>query len=134
MCSSDLPAPRAAANVLMSHGELRRMLRTLPPPVDPAPAVRTLAVAASSPPPPARHGAWSKPLEPLGAAIFAEEEHQRRLRRTARRRGIAPPPAAPRFADGVEVLPDGTELHLASVRFREDSLRLRTTQIGRAHV
>ena len=96
------PPLTAAAHVLISHGEMRRMLRALPPsgPTDAA-ALRVACPAA--PEPPARHGGMSKPLEPLGATIFAEEAHQQRLRRLARRRGIAPPPVAPRFADGIEI-------------------------------
>ena len=117
----------ASAQVLISHGEMRRMLRKLAPKHDhgaTAAALQAAAPVADPPPPPAGHGGMSKPLEPLGAEVLAEEARQRLLRRMGRRRGLAPPPVAPRFADGVEVLPDGTELHLASVRFPEDSLRL----------
>jgi hypothetical protein len=60
----------------------------------------------------------------LGAAELADEARQRHLRRARRRTGLAPPPQLPRFVDGTELLDDGTELHLASLRFVDASLAM----------
>jgi hypothetical protein len=109
------PPAQASAQTLISHGEFRRMLRK----VVPADAAETLAHPAPAPPPPlARHSGLSKPLEPLGAADVArlDAAAQARRDRWKRRRCGTDPPAL-RFVSGVEFLSDGTELHLASLRF-----------------
>ena len=67
----------------------------------------------------------SKPLDPLGTARqLAEVDRQRQLRLTQRRTDLAFPPRLLLFVDGTEILDDGTELHLASLRFVEASLAL----------
>jgi len=111
-------SPAAQASVLIGHGEFRRMLRRVVPQAEPpvGPPAVTASLTAL---PPGRHGGMSKPLEPLGAAELAAEAAQRQLR-WARRR--TPPPRLPRFADGTELREDGTELHLASLRFADASL------------
>ena len=126
------PGPTPTADVLMSKGTLRRMLRqvvpspTPAPPADPAEAHACRLDAAASLSPPARHGGMSKPLEALGAAELAEAARSRQLRRQQRRTGVdlGPLPVPPRFADGFEILADGTELHLASLRFPDAALTL----------
>jgi len=118
------PATTAAAQatVLIGHGEFRRMLRRVVP-TGPGPQAEGGAEAARlDVPPPGRAGGMSKPLAPLGAAELAEEERHRLLRRARRRTGLAPPPPLPRFVDGIAMLDDGTELHLASLRFADASL------------
>ena len=116
------PATRAA--VLIGHGEFRRMLRRVVP-AAPADFHEPAAVAAHLATRPARrHSGMSKPLDPLGTAELAEVDHQRQLRRARRRAGLAPAPPLPRFLDGMELLTDGTELHLASLRFADASIAL----------
>jgi len=109
------PPAQASALTLISHGEFHRMLCK----VVPADAAETLTHPAPAPPPPlARHSGLSKPLEPLGAADVArlDAAAQARRDRWKRRRCGTDPPAL-RFVSGVEFLSDGTELHLASLRF-----------------
>ena len=121
-----VPSPGSAqARVLIGHGEFRRMLRRVipsaPPEAADGPATAAYVVATS---PPARHGGMSKPLEPLGTEELAAVARQRQERRELRRFGSTPPAALPRFLDGIELLNDGTELHLASLRLVDTSLTL----------
>ena len=114
----------ALAQTLIGHGEFRRMLRRVVP-ADPPASAATTPTATPSPPPLTPHSGLSKPLEPLGAAEVARLDaaaEARRARWVCRRCGPTPPPV--RFATGVELLSDGTELHLASVRFVDTSLDL----------
>ena len=66
----------------------------------------------------------SKPLEPLGTEELAAVARQRQERCELRRIGSTPPAALPRFLDGIELLNDGTELHLASLQLVDTSLTL----------
>ena len=121
-----VPSPGSAqARVLIGHGEFRRMLRRVipsaPPEAADGPATAAYVVATS---PPARHGGMSKPLEPLGTEELAAVARQRQERRELRRFGSTPPAALPRFLNGIELLNDGTELHLASLRLVDTSLTL----------
>ena len=115
------PSTPSSASVLIGHGEFRRMLRRLVP----AGNATAAAAAVVAEDPPARHGGMSKPLAPLGAAELAAAANARRARALRRRFGsdVAALPA-PRFADGIELLDDGTELHLATVRFSDASISL----------
>ena len=114
------------AQVLIGHGEFRRMLRRVVPSGLSDATVCTTAAAApeATSPLPARHGGMSKPLEPLGTAELAAAAHNRQARSARRLGGVLPPPATPRFVDGTELLADGTELHLASLRLVDTSLTL----------
>jgi len=108
--------------MLLGHGEFRRMLRKVVPAEVAcleAPAAPAAVLPRSS------LSGYSKPHEPLGAAEVAcleAEDALRRARREARRYGPAPPPA--RFTTGMERLTDGTELHLASLRFVDAGMTL----------
>ena len=118
---ASLPAS-TAAQTLISHGELRRMLRQLVATDDSA---TTEHPPPASPPPPTHHSGLSKPSEPLGAAEVARLDAAAQARRDRwRRRRCGPDPPPARFASGVEYLADGTELHLASLRIVDSSLEL----------
>ena len=66
----------------------------------------------------------SKPLDLLGTAELAAVHHQRQLRRARLRAGLDPALPLPHFVDGMELLAEGTELHLTSLRFADASLAL----------
>jgi hypothetical protein len=100
---------------------LRRVIPSAPPEAADGPATAACVVATS---PPARHGGMSRPLEPLGTEELAAVARQRQERRELRRFGSTPPAALPRFLNGIELLNDGTELHLASLRLVDTSLTL----------
>ena len=117
------PAP-VQASVLIGHGEFRRMLRRVVPAGPAPPAGAQTEAVRLTVDPPGHHGGMSKPLDPLGTAELAEADRQRQLRRARRRTGLAPPPRLPRFVDGTETLDDGTELHLATLRFADAALAL----------
>ena len=121
------PTARLAARTLsvIGHGEFRRCLRqiqrelpvvaeTLPPPTMPPPA----ATLRSSP-------GWSRPLHADHAELAAVEAAAVQAARARRHPGRPPEPqCVGRFADGVEVLKDGTELHLASFCLADAELQL----------
>ena len=114
-------APRTLS--VIGHGEFPRLLRQIER-VGPEPAV-----AAPAPPPaqtpPLRSTGWSRPLHADHADLAALESTQRQAARARRRPGLPPEPhCAARFVDGVEVLQDGTELHLASFCLAEAEQRL----------
>ena len=117
------PLP-AQASVLIGRGEFRSMLRRVvsagPPPPGRAPA----GAARLEVPLQGLHGGMLKPFNPLGTAELAAADRQCQLRRARRRAGIATPPPLQLFSDGTELLDDGTELHLASLRFTDASLAL----------
>jgi len=71
---------------------------------------------------------YSRPLEPLGGAEIARLDAAAEARRTrwALRR-CGPSPRLPSFKSGMERLLDGTELHLASLRFVDTTLNLEGT-------
>ena len=117
------PAP-AQSSMLIGHGEFRRILWRVVPGGPAPPAEEPAGVASIDLPPPGRHGGMSKPLDPLDTADLIEKDRQRQLRRTRRRMGIrvAPPPRLPRFVGGSELLADGAELYLASLRPADASL------------
>ena len=120
------PAGSAQAQTLalIGHGEFRRMLRRLLP-------VDSASAPAPTPPsiPPLRgHSGLSKPVEALGAAEVARLDAAAQTRRERwKRRRCGLDPALGRFTTGTERLTDGTELHLASLRFVDTSLNLQGT-------
>ena len=70
---------------------------------------------------------WSRPTQADHAELAALEAAERQAARDRRRNGgpsRAAPPLAGRFAGGMEVLRDGTELHLASFCLADAELRL----------
>ena len=126
-----LPAdarPVARTLPVIGHGEFRRLLRQLvhelpaeeesaDPPPGPAPPP-PLATPRSSP-------GWSRPLHADHAELAATEAATAQAARARRRPGRPPAPrCVGRFADGMEVLKDGTELHLASFCLADAELRL----------
>ena len=123
-----LPAgarPAARTLPVIGHGEFRRLLRQLahelPAGTDSPPVPTTL-------PPPATlrsSKGWSRPLQADHAELAAVEAATTQAARTRRRPGRPPEPrCVGRFVDGVEVLKDGTELHLASFCMADAELRL----------
>jgi hypothetical protein len=77
----------------------------------------------------ARHSGLSKPVEPLGAAEVARLDAAAQARRERwKRRRCGLDPALSRFTTGTDSTPErltnGTELHLASLRFVDTSLKL----------
>ena len=118
-------------STVIGRGEFRRLLRQVvrddgaqvavtQPPTAPA-----VVIAA------ARSTGWSRPLQADHAELAALEAAQRQAARERRRiqgqnPALTPGPAC-RFADGREMLRDGTELHLASFRPAETELHLTGT-------
>ena len=114
-----LPAgsrPAARTLSVIGHGEFRRLLRQIE---------RETPVVLDAPPghttPPWSPGiadirtGWSLPVHADHAELAAAEAAQLRAAHARRRPGRPPEPCGVgRFADGVEVLKDGTALHLAS--------------------
>ncbi len=125
------PAP-ATHSTLIGHGEFLLLLRQVTR-EDPTRGAEPLA--RFDPPPTTGAGlnvtqstGWSRPAQADHAELAALEEAQRqaaRARRHFRRPGRDPPPTPTcRFVDGLEVLRDGTELHLASFHPADAELRL----------
>ena len=74
-----------------------------------------------------RSKGWSRPAHADHADLAALEAADRQAARERRRHGgpsRAAPPLAGRFVDGVEMLRDGTELHLASFCLADVELSL----------
>ena len=121
-----LPAsarPAARTLSVIGHGEFRRLLRHIERAEPEAPNV--LATATSPPPPLRRSTGWSRPVHADHAELAAIEAATLLAARTRRRPGLPPEPHyVGRFADGVEVLTDGTVLHLASFCLADAELRL----------
>ena len=125
------PASRTLA--VIGHGEFRRLLRHItretPPDtaavidaVVPCPDVVAATAALTSP---SRSSGWSRPVDADHAELAALEAAHRQAARARRRPGRPPEPTTTgRFADGVEVLKDGTELHLASFCLEDSALHL----------
>ena len=68
---------------------------------------------------------WSRPIHADHAELAAVEAATVRAARARRHPGCPPEPRCiGRFADGVEVIKDGTELHLASFCLADAELRL----------
>ena len=116
-----LPAgarPAARTLPVIGHGEFRRLLRQLAHELPAEVESADLPPAPTTPPapaPPRSSTGWSRPLHADHAELAAAEAATAQAARARRRPGRAPAPRCiGRFADGVEVLKDGTELHLAS--------------------
>jgi len=125
------PASRTLA--VIGHGEFRRLLRQIERETPPDPAAAHVQVApgpdtssaATTRTSPSRSSGWSRPLYADHAELAALEAAHRQATRARRRPGRPPEPStAGRFADGVEVLKDGTELHLASFCLEDSALHL----------
>ena len=121
--------PPASLSTVIGHGELRRLLRQIVSDSPPASPVATPPVAPEAAPGPggARSKGWSRPAQADHAELAALEAAAREAARARRRHGgpsRAAPPLAGRFVGGVEILRDGTELHLASFRLADAELRL----------
>ena len=123
-----LPAgarPAARTLQVMGHGEFRRLLRQCAPEL-PA-GTDSPPISPTQPPqaPPRSSSGWSRPLYADFTELAAVEAAAVQAARTRRRPGRPPaPPCVGRFADGMEVLKDGTELHLASFCLADAELRL----------
>ena len=124
-----LPASTRASTrtlTVIGHGEFRRLLRHVE---REAPAVLDAPLVPTTPPrPPAptcRSPGWSRPVHADHAELLAVEAAARQAARARRRPGRPPEPrCAGLFADGVEVLRDGTVLHLASFCLADAELHL----------
>jgi hypothetical protein len=123
--------PPATLSTVIGHGEFRRLLRQID---RDAPVARSVAAAPVPPALPQDQGAarsrskgWSRPAQADHAELAALESAAREAARERRRHG-GPSRLAPtlvgRFVEGMEVLRDGTELHLASFRLADAELRL----------
>jgi hypothetical protein len=123
------PPPATLATVI-GHGELRRLLRQIvrdDPPADPVVLADAPPTSATEPGVRDTWSGWSRPAQADHAELAALEAAERQAARARRRHGgptRTPPLVAGRFVDGVEVLRDGTELHLASFCLAETELRL----------
>ena len=125
-----LPAgarPAARTLPVIGHGEFRRLLRQLAhePPADVELAEPPGPAPPATPATPRSSPGWSRPLHADHAELAAAEAATTQAARARRRPGRPPAPCCVgRFADGVEVLKDGTELHLASFCLADAELRL----------
>ena len=127
--------PPANISTVIGHGEFRRLLRQILRD-DPAQSGRATPPAGGTTGLPARLGTlgtgstspgWSRPAQVDHAELAALEAAERQAARERRRHGgpsREAPPLAGRFAGGMEVLRDGTELHLASFCLADAELRL----------
>jgi len=122
------PLP-ATLSTVMTHGELRRLLRQIAR-NDPPEETTTVTSATAEPtqgPRGPRSKGWSRPAEADHAELATLEAGERRAARERRRHGgpsRATTHLSGRFVDGVEMLRDGTELHLASFCLTDAELRL----------
>ena len=120
--ASSRPAARTLS--VIGHGEFRRLLRQIEleaPEVAAAPPTPPLSPA----PPLRRSPGWSRPVHADHAELAAAEAAALQAARARHRPGRPPAPrCAHRFADGMEVLRDGTELHLASFCMADAELQL----------
>ena len=126
--------PPTTLSTVIGHGELRRLLRQIvrtEPAADPGPTTALPGTALQGPESQAgtarRSPGWSRPAQPDHAELAALEAAERQAARDRRRHGgpsRTAPPLDGRFAGGVEVLRDGTELYLASFGLADAELRL----------
>ena len=123
-----LPAgarPAARTLPVIGHGEFRRLLRQL---AHELPAGADSPPVPTTPPPPTTPRSskgWSRPLHADHSELAAVEAATAQAARARRRPGRPPEPrCVGRFADGMEVLKDGTELHLVSFCLADAELRL----------
>jgi hypothetical protein len=124
------PLP-ATLSTVMTHGELRGLLRQIVhhdlPEDTTSVHVATETTRPTQGPQGLRSKGWSRPAAADHAELAAFEAGERQAARERRRHG-GPSRAAlrltDRFVDGVEVLRDGTELHLASFCLTDAELRL----------
>ena len=107
--------PRASLATVIGHGELRRLLRQVDrgePTEDTAPPLVAPPVLSAT-----HSSGWSRPVQADHAELAALEAAERQAARARRRHGGPngrPPPHCGRCVGGVEILRDGTELHLTS--------------------
>ena len=121
--------PPATLSTVIGHGELRRLLRQIvrtDQPAGPA-GVASVSLGSIQGPGGARSKGWSRPAQADHAELAAVEAAERQAARE-RRRCRGPSRVSPslegRFIDGMELLHDGTELHLASFCLADVELRL----------
>ena len=132
-----LPAstrPAARALPVISHGEFRRLLRQIER-ESPVAADTPLAppTPLSLPETPRRSTGWSRPVHADHAELASAEAPALRTARARHRPGCpAKPQCTGRFADGVEVLKDGTVLHFASFCLADAELRLEASTTRRS--
>jgi hypothetical protein len=122
--------PPANLSTVIGHGEFRRLLRQI---VRDDPAASSATAPVPPVPPPGlgsarqRSKGWSRPAQADHAELAALEAAARTAARERRRHGgpcRLAPSLAGRFVGGMEVLRDGTELHLASFCMVDAELRL----------
>ncbi len=106
----------------MTHGELRRLLRQIVRHDLPEDTTSVHVAIEATRPTQGQQGlrskGWSRPAAADHAELAAFEAGERQAARECRRHG-GPSHAlrlTDRFVDGMEVLRDGTELHLASLQ------------------
>ena len=124
--------PPATLSTVMGHGELRRLLRQIvrddpTAPLEGSSFVPSAAALGMPSPGTTPSPGWSRPRQTDHAELAALEAAERQAARERRRHGgpsRVPPPLAGRFLGWMEVLPDGTELHLASFGLADAELRL----------
>ncbi len=115
--------PAARTLQVIGYGEFRRVLRQLAP--EPPEGELSLQTTPPLPTPPRSSTGWSRPLHAEHAELAAVEAATVQAARARRRSGLPPATSCDgRFADGVEVLKDGTELHLVSFCLADAELRL----------
>ena len=87
-------------------------------------ALEATPTAASPPATPRSTTGWSRPLHADFSELATLEAEHRQWARIRRHLGGRPPPSTARFADGTELLRDGTELHLARFGLADAMVKL----------
>ena len=123
----------SALSTVIGHGEMRRLLRQIDQdgPAAESALNTTVAMAPAAeiqgPAESRSSTGWSRPMQADHAELAAREAAERLAAHERRRHGRPDhptPPLTARFVDGLEILRDGTELHLASFCLADAKLRL----------
>ena len=112
----------AQAQILIGHGEFRRMLRQVLP--DAASAMVAPPLLSHPPTSASTSNERESKVTLLGSATVARLGAAAQTRRERLRHRRCGPEPATRFVSGVERLCDGTELHLASLRLVDASIEM----------